>query len=108
MKTLITILILNIACSQVFNATLDSQHNTIGEALQNATSGNIIQVSANSYAESFTIDIPITLEGAPGAIIDASNESNAISIMGNNITVRNFEIIGSAKKFYDKTFNENS
>lgn len=95
MKTLITILILNIACSQVFNATLGTQHSTIGEALQNATSGNVIQVSANSYAESFTIDIPITLEGSPGAIIDASNESNAISVIANNVTIDGFEILGS-------------
>ena len=95
MKTLITILTLNIACTQVFNTTLETQYSTIGEALQNAESNNLIQVSSGTYAESFTIDIPITLEGDTGAEIDASNESNAISIMGNDITVRGFEIIGS-------------
>ena len=94
-KTLTTILILNITLSQVFNTSLGTEHNTIGEALQNATSGNFIQVSSGTYPESFTINIPITLEGDTGAQIDASNESNAISIMGDNITVRGFEITGS-------------
>ena len=86
-KTLIIILILNIACTQVYNTTTQEEYSTIGEALQigNVNSGDIIQVDEGVYTETFTIDLPITLEGNVGAIIDASNHSNAISIMGNNI-----------------------
>ena len=94
-KTLIILLIPTFIYPQVFNTSLGTQYSTITEALQDANASNLIQVSGGVYAESFTIDMPITLEGDAGAVIDASNDSNAISIMGNNITVRNFEIIGS-------------
>ncbi|MAX10102.1 MAG: hypothetical protein CMG13_04475 [Candidatus Marinimicrobia bacterium] len=94
MKILITILILNIACSQVFNTTQGTEHSTITEAIQNAAANDYISVTPATYTESFTIENAITLEGQTGVIIDASNQSNAISIIGNNITVSGFEIIG--------------
>ena len=94
-KTLTIILISTFIYPQVFNTTSGTQYSTITDALQDASASDLIQVSEGIYAESFTIDIPITLEGDANAVIDASNESNAISIMGNDVIVRGFEIIGS-------------
>ena len=96
MKTLIIILTLSIAYSQVFNTTQNNQeYSTIGAAVQDANEGDYISVSAGTYAESFTIETALTLQGQTGVTIDAMNQSNAISIMGDDITVSGFEIIGS-------------
>ena len=74
MKTLITILILNITFSQVTVTPGGIVYNTIGEALQNATDGSVLQVADGTYAESFTIDIDnIILEDLPNKVLKIHN-----------------------------------
>ena len=94
MIRLITLLIFNIAFSQVFNTTQGTEYASIGEALQNINPGDTIQVSPGTYTETISIEDSVTIEGSPGSIIDASNESYGISIKDNNISVSGFEIIG--------------
>ena len=94
MNRLITLLIFNLGFSQVFNTSQGTEYSTIGEALQNVNSGDVIQVSPGTYVESISIETPINIEGSPGSIIDASNESYGVSIKENNISVSGFEIIG--------------
>ena len=72
MNRLITLLIFNLGFSQVFNTSQGTEYSTIGEALQNVNSGDVIQVSPGTYVESISIETPINIEGSPGSIIDAS------------------------------------
>ena len=51
MKILITILILNIACSQVFNTTQGTEYPTITEAIQNAAANDYISVTPATYTD---------------------------------------------------------
>ena len=95
MNRLITLLIFNLTFSQVFNTSQGTEYSTIGEALQYVNSGDIIQVSPGTYIESISIETSVNIEGSPGSIIDASNESYGVSIKDNNISVSGFEIIGN-------------
>ena len=95
MNRLITLFIFSLTFAQVFNTSQGTEYSTIGEALQNVNSGDTIQVSPGIYTESISIETSINLEGSPGAIIDASNESHGISIKDSNISVSGFEITGN-------------
>ena len=95
MNRLITLFIFSLTFTQVFNTSQGTEYSTIGEALQNVNSGDTIQVSPGIYTESISIETSINLEGSPGAIIDASNESHGISIKDSNISVSGFEITGN-------------
>ena len=80
MNRLITLLIFNLAFSQVFNTNQGTEYSTIGEALQYVNSGDIIQVSPGTYVESISIETSVNIEGSPGSIIDASNESYGLNL----------------------------
>ncbi len=95
MNRLITLFIFSLTFAQVFNTSQGTEYSTIGEALQNVNSGDTIQVSPGIYTESISIETSINIEGSPGAIIDASNESHGISIKDSNISVSGFEITGN-------------
>ena len=95
MNRLITILIFNFLCSQIFNTTQGTEHSSISDALAAANTGDTIQASPGTYNESFSIQTSINLEGSPGSIIDASNQSTAIVIKSNDINISGFEVIGN-------------
>ena len=72
---------------------------TIGEALANASAGDVIKIAAGTYTENLNVSVGVTLEGAGAdkTIIDGSNgrsqQQPVILIRGtNNVTIRGFTI----------------
>ena len=58
----------------VENLTTGTGHETISDAVSNASPGDHIELSANTFVEHVAISIPLTLSGAEGGgtLIDVS------------------------------------
>ena len=108
MKTLITILLINITFSQIFNTTQGTEHSNLIEAVQLSNSGDTIQTQPGTYSGYLTIDKALNLEGSPGSIIDATNQYFGISIAASNVTVSGFEVIGNEYTVSGITVNPGS
>lgn len=71
-------------------------YTTIQAALDDATSGDTIIVNPGTYSGDITITVPdlvLVSSSSYNAVIKATE--NAISLNANNITIKNFNIIGS-------------
>ena len=108
MKTLITILLINITFSQIFNTTQGTEYSNLIEAVQLSNSGDTIQTQPGTYSGYLTIDKSLNLEGSPGSIIDATNQYFGISIAASNVTVSGFEVIGNEYTVSGITVNPGS
>ena len=108
MKTLITILLINITFSQIFNTTQGTEHSNLIEAVQLSNSGDTIQTQPGTYSGYLSIDKALNLEGSPGSIIDATNQYFGISIAASNVTVSGFEVIGNEYTVSGITVNPGS
>jgi parallel beta-helix repeat protein len=75
----------------------DDGYKTIQEAINNASSGDIIFVRNGMYAENIVINKSITLigEGRESTIIDGKATGNVISIKASNVTISGFTIKNS-------------
>ena len=108
MKTLITILLINITFSQIFNTTQGTEYSNLIEAVQLSNSGDTIQTQPGTYSGYLTIDKSLNLEGSPGSIINATNQYFGISIAASNVTVSGFEVIGNEYTVSGITVNPGS
>ena len=95
MNRLITIIIFNLALSQVFNTSTGTEHPDLAQAVYFANSGDTIQATPGNYTGSLYINKAINLEGSPGSIIDATNQHFGVLIASNDVTFSGFEIIGN-------------
>ena len=75
----------------------------IQDALNNATTGDIIQVPAGFYQENLRIDTSVTLQGSgPGeTILDGNNSGKIISISADKVTIAGFTIQNGGEGIYD-------
>lgn len=71
-------------------------------AINNATVGSTIFVSAGIYYEHLTIDKSLTLQGEnQGSIIDGNCTGDVISVTANNVSISGFTIQNSGVSFWD-------
>jgi len=71
-------------------------------AIDNATAGDAILVSAGIYYEHVTIDKPLTLQGENrSSIIDGNNTSHVVTITADNVNISGFTIQNSGPDFWD-------
>ena len=80
----------------VENLTTGTGHETIAEAIDNASSGDHLELSANTFVEHVDIDIPLTLSGAEGGgtLIDVSHQVGwGIALSADNITLEDVVIL---------------
>lgn len=84
---------------------------TIAHAIAQATPGEIVSVAAGSYAESVTIDKPLTLSGAQAGVavatrsagdpaettLDASGLATAITVSSGGVVIEGLDVAGDAQ-----------
>jgi parallel beta-helix repeat protein len=85
--------------AQAKDINVPADFKTIGEALTNASAGDVIKVAAGTYAENLNIAVSVTLEGAGAAqtIIDGTSgraQQQPVILIRNisNVTIRGFTI----------------
>jgi nitrous oxidase accessory protein len=64
-------------------------------AVAKARAGDRLILTAGVYQGETTVDRPLTIEGAPGTILDAGGQGSGIKILAPNVTVRGLAIRGS-------------
>ena len=94
---ILTLILLNIALSQVTNITQGITYSSITEAVapEVVNDYDIIEVSPQTYYERIVIWSPLTLRGLEGARIDASGLMQAIIVAADDVIISGFEIIGN-------------
>ena len=70
---------------------------SVAGAIALAQAGDRLLLSPGIHEGAATIDKPLTIEGAPGAIVDASGAGTAIKVLASGVTVRGLTIRGSGK-----------
>lgn len=70
-----------------------SPQDDLQQILNNSVNGDIVTLNNGTYFGNFAIDKEITLQGKPGAIIDAQGKGNALHLQNSNITIKDLEII---------------
>ncbi len=105
MNRLITILLLNLTFSQVYNTSTGTEYSTLAQAVYFANAGETIQATPGNYSGSLYIDKSLNIEGSPGSVIDASNQYFGVLIASNDITLSGFEIIGNDSTVSGVTVN---
>jgi len=76
---------------------------TIQEAINNASSGEVIFVHKGTYYENVVVNKTVSLIGEErvSTIIDGNNTNNIISITATNVTIHGFTIRNSGPSLYD-------
>lgn len=64
-------------------------------AMAAATPGDVLRLAPGIYRGSITIVKPLTLEGGPGAVIDAGGTGRGITVVAPDVTLRDLTITGS-------------
>lgn len=85
----------------VHNVTQDTYYYTIQAAINaaNTAGGDVIEVSAGTYAEELTIDKALTINGADGAILDGVTlglQKIGLKIKSGNVTFNNIDVVNFA------------
>ncbi len=84
------VLLLSGAPASLAAASFDLQ-----AALQQARAGDTVNVPAGVYHGPITVDKPVTLQGAPGAILDGGGQGDVVLIKAAGATLRGFTIRAS-------------
>lgn len=76
---------------------IDTGYSSIQAAIDDATSGDTINVATGEYIENLTIDKPVTIIGADKntTIIDGSSTGVVVTITASNVTIKGFTIRNS-------------
>ncbi len=75
----------------------------LAKAVAEAAPGDVLHLEAGVHRGAVTITTPrLTLEGAPGAILDGGSTGSAITIEAADVTVRGMTISGSGLSLPDK------
>lgn len=67
----------------------------LAEALAGARPGDRLRLLAGIHRGRFVVNVPIQIEGAPGAILDGGGEGTPLSLAADGIVVSHLEIRGS-------------
>jgi hypothetical protein len=70
-----------------------AQFSSIQAAVDAATAGSTVVVCAGTFKESVTIDKQLTLQGMPGAIIDAKHQAYGVGMTASYVTVESLTVI---------------
>jgi nitrous oxidase accessory protein len=73
----------------------DGQYPSIGSAVEAAERGDEIIVAAGVYHEHIVLDVPITLRGEPGAILDGDERDTVVRVKSGPSVIRGLTIRGS-------------
>jgi nitrous oxidase accessory protein NosD len=68
-------------------------YQTITGAIADAAGGDTIIVCPGTYPESVTVDKPLTLQGLPGAVIDARGWPAGVRVVADGATVTGLTVI---------------
>ena len=100
---LVLALTVGLASATVENTNTGNTYATIQEAIDNATAGDTIVISAGTYPESLVIHTPLTLQGALGTVRsdiiiegDASSAVRDVDIVADDVTFRGLTVQGQA------------
>lgn len=77
---------------------LTPQIGELNRAVAEASPGDRLHLTAGIYAGNLIIDKALTLEGEPGAILDAGGQGTAIKVLAAGVTVRGLTVRGSGRK----------
>lgn len=70
-------------------APLREQPQSLADAVRGAQAGDTITVAAGIHREpTIVVDKPLTIVGAPGAVLDGANAAHILRIESNDVTVR--------------------
>ncbi len=78
--------------SAALSSTFDLQ-----ERIDAATDGDVITVPAGLHAGQYVVSRSITLEGEPGAILDAQGKGDVVKVEAPDVTIRGLTIRGTGK-----------
>jgi nitrous oxidase accessory protein len=68
---------------------------TLAIAIAGAAPGDVLTLSAGTYAGAVVIDRALTVEGAPGAVIDGGGRGTVVTVAAPDVTLRGATVIGS-------------
>jgi hypothetical protein len=69
-----------------------AQFSSIQAAVDAASAGDTVVVCAGTYKESVTVDKQLTLQGQPGAVIDATNQPYGVGMTASYVTVESLTV----------------
>ncbi len=102
--SLVCVILGSSSLSAVRNVGQDGDYSNLTQAVEQASSGDTIVVSAGSYiCPGLEITKPLVLIGAQGAILDGDNQNYVLRLLADSIVVSGFSIINSGKS-YTKDF----
>lgn len=97
LRPVLMILVLIFLPMQLFAATrsVPATDGALISAIAGAAPGDVLMLESGRHQGPVLLDRPITLDGRNSATIDGQGTGSAITITGQDITVRGLEIIGS-------------
>ena len=97
---IILILILGFAnAAKITVGPMDANYSVIQQAVENASTGDIIEVQSGTYHENVYLSHSVTLLGVDTGkglpVVNASRSGSAITVLSNGTTVSGFNLTGS-------------
>ncbi|KZL05161.1 Periplasmic copper-binding protein (NosD) [Pseudovibrio axinellae] len=87
-----------LAHGTAFAETRVEAGDTLANLVTSATSGETLRLSGGVHTGAFEIDKPLTIECAPGAIIDGQGNGSVITVTSPDVVIRGCQIIGSGDR----------
>jgi parallel beta-helix repeat protein len=100
-------ILLFVAQGEVINVGQDAKFSKIQDAIDFASSGDIIQVKAGIYFENLIVAKNITLKGEDNPLIDAQDNGSAISVLADGVTITGFNVTNSSDSDIEVRGNDN-
>ncbi|WP_084794477.1 nitrous oxide reductase family maturation protein NosD [Pseudoponticoccus marisrubri] len=69
----------------------------LAAALARAAEGDTLTLAPGRHAGPVQIDTPLTLTGAPGAVIDAGGQGSVVTVAASDVTVRGLTLVNSGR-----------
>lgn len=89
---------INVAGARASEITVPAVPGKLVDAISAAQAGDRLLLASGIHAGAVVIDKPLTLEGEPGAVVDAGGNGTAIKVLSPDVTVRGLLIRGSGTR----------